>query len=64
MILLRVDLASDDEHEIVYEGCYKIENTFIFSWFSIFDIGHYRWLRSPIHRLLSNSKVDYLVRTI
>jgi hypothetical protein len=64
VILLQVDLASGDEHEIVYEGCYKIEDTFIFTWFSIFDVGHYYWLRGPIHRLFPNSKVDYLVHTI
>jgi len=33
VILLQVDLASDDEYEIVCEGCYETENTSIFAWF-------------------------------
>jgi hypothetical protein len=64
MILLQVDPSSNDEPEIVYEGCYKIENTSIFAWFSVPNVGHYRWLRGLICRLLPNSKVDYLVHTI
>jgi hypothetical protein len=30
--LLQVNLAFNDEPEIVYEGFYKIENIFIFAW--------------------------------
>jgi hypothetical protein len=64
VILLQIDPAFGDEPEIVYEGCYKTKDIFIFTWSSIPSVGHYRWLRSPIHRLPSNSKVDYLVCTI
>jgi len=41
MILLQVDPASGDELETIWEGCYKIENTSIFAWSSILDVGHY-----------------------
>jgi hypothetical protein len=64
VILLQVDLASGDEPEIVCEGYYKIENTSIFAWSSVSDVGHYHWLCDPIRQLLSNSKTNYLVRTI
>jgi len=64
VILLQVDPTSDDEPEIVYEGCYETEDTSIFAWSSILDIGHYRWLRGSIYRLPLNSKVDYLIHTI
>jgi hypothetical protein len=64
VILLRVDPASGDELEIVCEGCYETENTSIFVWSSVLDVGHYRWLRGPIRRLPPNSKADYPVRTI
>ncbi len=64
VILLQIDLASSDEPETVCEGCYKTEDTSIFAWSSVPGIGHYRWLRGPIRRLLPNSKADYLVRTI
>ncbi len=64
MILLQVDLASGDELKTVYEGYYKTENTFIYSWSSILGVGHYRWLCSPIHQLPLNSKADYLSRII
>ncbi len=64
VLLLQVDPASGDELEIVCEACYKIEDTSIFTWSSIFGIGHYHWLHGPIHRLPLNSKADYLVRTI
>jgi hypothetical protein len=64
VILLQVDPASGDEPEIICEGCYEIEGTFIFTWSSISNVGHYRWLRGPIRQLPSNNKVDYLVRTI
>jgi hypothetical protein len=56
VILLQVDLASGDEPETVCEGCYKIENTSIFTWFSIPNVGHYRWLHGLIRQLLPNSK--------
>jgi hypothetical protein len=64
VILLQVDPASDDEPEIVCEGCYETEDTSIFAWSSVPDVGHYRWLRDPIRQLPPNSKADYLVRTI
>jgi hypothetical protein len=56
--------ASSDEPETVCEGCYKTENTSIFTWSSIPSVGHYHWLHGPICRLLPNSKTDYLARTI
>jgi len=64
VILLQVDPASGDEPETVCEGCYETEDTSIFAWSSVPDVGHYRWLRGLIRRLPPNSKVDYLVRTI
>jgi len=64
VILLQVDLASGDEPETVYEGCYETEDTSIFAWSSIPGVGHYRWLHDPIRQLAPNSKADYLVRTI
>jgi hypothetical protein len=64
MILLQVDLASGIDPRTVYEGCYEIENIYIFESFSIPDIGHYRWLHNLIRQLLPNTKADYLVRTI
>jgi hypothetical protein len=64
VILLQVDPVSGDEPETVCEGCYEIEDTFIFAWSSVPGVGHYRWLRSSIRRLPPNSKADYLVRTI
>jgi hypothetical protein len=48
VILLQVDLVSSDEPKIFYEGFYEIEDTFIFVWFLILEVGHYRWLRNPI----------------
>ncbi len=41
VILLQVDFISGDDPKTVYEGCYEIENTSIFAWSSIFDVGHY-----------------------
>ncbi len=64
MILLQVNPAFADEPETVYEGCYETEDTSIFTWSSIPSVGHYCWLRGPVRRLLPNTKVDYLVRTI
>jgi hypothetical protein len=49
VILLQVNRASSDELETVYEGCYEIENIFIFTWSSIFGVGNYCWLHSSIH---------------
>jgi hypothetical protein len=63
-VILQVDPASGDEFETVCEGCYEIENTFIFAWSSIPSIAHFRWLFSLMYRLPLNSKVDYLVCTI
>jgi hypothetical protein len=64
VILLQVDAASDDEPETVCEGCYETENTSIFTWSSVPDVEHYRWLCGSIHQLPPNSKENYLVRTI
>jgi hypothetical protein len=64
VILLQVDPAFGDEPETVCEAYYETEDTSIFAWFLVPSVGHYRWLRSPIRRLLLNSKVDYLVCTI
>ncbi len=64
VILLQVDPASGDEPEIICEGCYETEDISIFTRSSVPGVGHYRWLRGPIHRLPPNSKADYLVRTI
>jgi hypothetical protein len=64
VILLQVDPTFGDEPETVYEGCYETEDTSIFAWSSIPNIGHYRWLRNPIRRLPPNTKADYLARTI
>jgi hypothetical protein len=64
VMLLQVDPTSNDELEIVYEGCYEIEDTFMFAWFSVPGVGHYRWLHGPIRRLPPYNKADYLVRTI
>jgi len=64
MILLQVDPAFGNELEIICEGCYKIEDTSIFAWFSIPNIEHYHWLQSSICQLPLNSKVDNFIRTI
>jgi hypothetical protein len=64
VILVQVDPTSGDKPETVCEGCYEIEDISIFAWSSVLGVGHYRWLRGPIRRLLPNSKADYLVRTI
>ncbi len=64
VIVLQVDPAFGDEPETVYEGCYETEDIFIFAWFSVPSVGHYRWLHGPIRRLPPNNKVDYLVCTI
>ncbi len=64
MILLQVNLAFGDEHEIVSQGCYKIEIISILAWSSTLDIGHYCWLRGLIHQLPLNNKANYLVCTI
>jgi hypothetical protein len=48
VILLQVNLVSDDKPKTIHEGCYKIETPFIFTWFSIHGVGHYRWLRGLI----------------
>ncbi len=63
VILLQVPVSSN-EPEIICEGCYQIEDTFIFAWFSVPGVGHYHWLHGSIRRLPTNSKADYLVRTI
>ncbi len=47
VILLQIDPTSGDELEIVCEACYKTEDTSIFTWFLVPDIGQYRWWRAP-----------------
>jgi hypothetical protein len=42
VILLQVDLVSSDEPKTVYEGCYKTEDTSIFAWSLVPNVGHYR----------------------
>jgi hypothetical protein len=64
VILLQIDPVFYDECKTICEGCYKAKNIFIFIWFSIPGVGHYRWLSSPIRRMPSNNKADYLVHTI
>jgi hypothetical protein len=64
VILLQINPISSDEPEIIYEGFHKIENTSIFAWSSILGIEHYHWLCGSIRQLLSNSKANYLIRTI
>jgi len=64
VILLQVDPTFGDEPKIVHEGYYKIEDTSIFAWFSIFGIGYYRCLHGIIHQLPFNNKTNYLIRTI
>jgi hypothetical protein len=49
VILLQVDPAFGNEFEIVYEDFYKTEDTSIFAWFSILNVGHYHWLSGLIH---------------
>jgi hypothetical protein len=63
VILLQIDLASSDEPETICENL-ETKDAFIFTWSSIFYVGHYSWLRSLIHRLPLNNKAYYLVRTI
>jgi hypothetical protein len=42
VILLQVDITSNDEPETIYEGYYETEDTSIFTWSSVPGIGHYR----------------------
>ncbi len=46
------------------KGCYKTEDTSIYTWSLIPRVRHYRWLHNLICWLFPNNKVDYLVRTI
>jgi hypothetical protein len=64
VILLQVDPNFGDKPKTIYENSYKIEDIFIFAWFLIPSIRHYRWLCDLIHQLLPSSKVDYLICTI
>ncbi len=64
VILLQIDPTSSDEPKTICEGCYEIEDTFIFAWFSVPCVGHYCWLHGAICWLPLNSKADYLVCTI
>jgi hypothetical protein len=52
VILLQVNLAFGDELETVSEGCFEIKDTSIFTWSSIFGVGHCRWLHGLIRRCL------------
>jgi hypothetical protein len=64
VILLQVNLTSNDEFETVYEGFYKTKDISIFAWSSILGVGHYHGLHRSIRRLPPNNKANYLVRTI
>jgi hypothetical protein len=64
MILLQVNPTSSDEPKIVYESCYENEDTYIFAWSLILNVGHYHWLHGSIHWLPPYSKANYLVHTI
>jgi hypothetical protein len=64
VILLQIDLTFGDEFEIVYEGCSKIKNIYIFAWSLVPNIKYYRWLRGPFRQLFLNSKTDYHIHTI
>jgi hypothetical protein len=64
VILLQVDFTFGDELETIYEGYYEIEDTSIFTRFSIPNVGHYHWLHGLIRQLPLICKVDYLVCTI
>ncbi len=64
VILLQGDPAFGNELETVCEGCYETENTSIFAWSLIPNVGHYHWLHGLICQLPPNSKADYFVRTI
>jgi hypothetical protein len=64
VILLQVDPTFGDEPKTVYKGYYETKDVFIFAWFLIPDVGHYRWLCSSIRQLPLNSKADYLICTI
>jgi len=41
VILLKVDLISNDEPKTICEGFYEIKNILIFAWFLIHGVGHY-----------------------
>jgi hypothetical protein len=64
VILLQIDLTSNDELETICEGCYETKNISIFAWSLVSNVRHYGWLRDPICQLPPNSKVDYVVCTI
>jgi hypothetical protein len=49
VILLQVDLISNDEPKTFCESFYKTKDTSIFVWSSIFGVGYYHWLRNSIH---------------
>jgi hypothetical protein len=61
VVLLQVDPISNDEIETIYNFFYEIEDTSIFTWFSISNVGHYCWLCGSLYRLPPNSKAYYLV---
>ncbi len=56
MILLQIDPTFGDKPKTSYEGCYKTKDVSIFTWSSVPNVGHYRWLRGPICQLPSNNK--------
>jgi hypothetical protein len=61
VILLQINPAFNDEPKIVCKGFYKIDDTLIFTWSSIFIVGHYRWLHSLICQLFPNHNANYVV---
>jgi hypothetical protein len=48
----------------LFVSFYEIEDTLIFAWSSILDVGQYHWLRNLIRQLPLNSKADYFVHTM
>ncbi len=64
VILLQIFFTFGDEPETIYEGFSETEDISIFAWSSVPSIGHYHWLCGLVHRLVLNSKADYLVHTI
>jgi hypothetical protein len=64
VILLQVDLISGDEPKTICEGYYETEDTSMFAWSSIPDVGHYCWLCGSIRQLPLNNKANYPVHTI
>jgi len=51
VILLQINLVSGDGLKIIYKVFYEIEDTSIFAWSLIPNVGHDHWLCSSICRL-------------